>query len=98
MTVVRSGWSFMSVENNRAIPAQEHAVFKHQFERAGEDNLFHVAASLRHARGAVRVINGNPLLPDDRPLIKLVRNEVSRRADHLHAASKRLLVRLRADE
>ena len=48
--------------------------------------------------GGAGVVDAHDVLLDDRPLVEVARDEVRRRADELHAAGVRLLVRVRALE
>ena len=52
----------MSVKYDRSIAAQEHAIFKHQFQRSREDNFFHITAGLSHVRRTVSVIHRDDLV------------------------------------
>ncbi len=65
---------------------------------AREDEPLHVTPHPGHLLGAHLVIHARHVLLDDRPLIQVPRRIVRRRADELHAARVRLVVRLRALE
>ena len=91
---VRSDKSLGSVEDDGAVAAEEHAVFKHKPQGAGKDHLFDVPAGLHEILRRVSVVDWNHLLYDDRALIKLGRDEMRRGANDLHSALERLMVRL----
>src|SRR5438552_19215054 len=87
-----------STENDRPVAAQKYAILKHQPERASEDNLFHVASSLREVCRSVGVIHGNNLLDDNGSLIQFIRYKVGGGPDDFDAPVKGLVIRPGADK
>ncbi|KGV46890.1 hypothetical protein X900_4647 [Burkholderia pseudomallei BDU 2] len=87
-----------ALEHDGPVAVQEHPPLDECLHGARERDAFDVAPHREQLFGPVRVIDALDHLLDDRPLVEVVGHEVRGRADQLHAASMRLMVRLRALE
>jgi len=77
---------------------QEYPLFENQFQRFRQGDLFRVPSRLNHRRRRISVIHRDRALSDDRTGIEIVRHDMRRSADDLHAALVGLMIRLGADE
>ena len=75
-------------------PLQQHAVLDVPAHRAREHHALDVAADGGQVFGRQRVVHALDVLLDDRPLVEVGGHVVRGRADQLHAAVVRLVVRL----
>ena len=76
----------------------EHLVVQHLVHRAQQHHLLDIVPGLCQGVGIVAVVHLDDILLDDRALVEVVRHEVRRGADDLHAAGESLVIRLGAHE
>src|SRR5205823_6883434 len=85
-----------SAKYHRLLPVQEHAVLEVIFHRPRQCLALDVAAERDQIIDAHLVIDARDFLLDDRSFVELRRHVMRGRADQLHAALVRLMVRLGA--
>ena len=79
-------------------PSSSTRSLREPLDGLGEGARLLVLADRHELGGGARVVDAHDVLLDDRALVEVARHEMRRRADELHAAGVRLLVRVGALE